>query len=74
MLTNRGYCLLLYFCILFFFVSFIVFICSEYVTYRPNFKMFFTVTVPVLLSRYCILYARYKHAVSHMRFMTTCWF
>lgn len=26
-------------------VSFIVFICSEYVTYRPNFKMFFTVMV-----------------------------
>lgn len=31
-------------------VSFIVFICSEYVTYRPNFKMFFTVMVPVLSS------------------------
>ena len=36
--------------ILLFIVSFIVFICSEYVAYRPNFKMFFTLLVPVLSS------------------------
>lgn len=36
--------------ILFSIVSFMVFICSKYVTYRPNFKMFITVMVPALSS------------------------
>jgi hypothetical protein len=40
-LTNTGCWLFSYFLfILFFIVSFIVFICSEYVTYKPNCKMF----------------------------------
>ena len=65
MLTNRGCCLLLYF-ILFFIVSFIVFICSECVTYRPNFKMFFPVMVPGLLVYYSILYVRYIFVVCHL--------